>query len=255
MNLPSLTPRTLILIGAFAASFQVVATAPASLIPALAGFSRAGLRYEEARGSVWNGTLRGVDAMGLRLGDVEYEIAPFSLFAGHAGGVFFMSGGALEGDGRARIGPFGGVEISNARLLFDLGAATRYAFLGEPLAGSLRADVVRLVLSKKGCVESQARLLTDVLAAPARRLKARAFDLAGSGSCDNGDFLVELSGKGEEGAVAVSIRISPSMAYWLAATVVPVREDVAAALQTLGFRNKDGELTIGAEGVIGSHRS
>lgn len=255
MILSSLTPRTMILIGAFAASFQAVATAPASLVPGLAGLSRAGVRYEEARGSVWNGTLRGVDARGFRLGDVEYEAAPFSLFAGHAGVRFRMSGGALEGDGRARISPFGGVEISHAHLLFNLGAATRYAFLGEPLAGSLRADVVRLVISKKGCVESQARVLTDVLAAPARRLKARPFDLVGSGRCDNGDFLIDLSGEGEEGAVALSVRIAPSSAYSLTATADPAREDVAAALRRLGFHDKDGELTIDAEGIIGSHGS
>jgi hypothetical protein len=143
MKPSGLSSRLLVLIAAFATSFEAVAIAPASLLPAVAGFSRAGLRYEEARGSIWRGVLTGVEGGGYRLGDVEFELAPLSLLAGGAAVGLRMSGGAIEGDGKLRLSAFGGGEIRNARFLFDLGAAERYSFFGQRLEGLARADIVR----------------------------------------------------------------------------------------------------------------
>jgi hypothetical protein len=252
MKPSGLSSRLLVLIAAFATSFEAVAIAPASLLPAVAGFSRAGLRYEEARGSIWRGVLTGVEGGGYRLGDVEFELAPLSLLAGGAAVGLRMSGGAIEGDGKLRLSAFGGGEIRNARFLFDLGAAERYSIFGQRLEGLARADIVRLVFSKKGCVEAQARLYTNALAAPARRLGRNPLDLAGAGRCEAGDLVVALSGENEEGAVSLTIRLSPAMTYTVSAGVETASEDVAAALEAFGFERRGGELTIGANGTIGS---
>lgn len=252
MTSSGLSSRSLLLFGAFAATFAAITSAPASLLPALAGFDKTGVRYEQARGSLWSGTLTNVETRGVRLGEAAYQLAPLSLLTGAADLRFRLQGGDLAGSGRARFGFLGEATLSEAKLIFDLGAARRYGLMGEPLTGMLRAEVVEIALTRDGCVSAQARFMTDVLAGPASKLGARGFDLAGAGSCEGGDFIADLWGDGDDGAVSLRIRVRPDMTYAFEASAAPAREEVEMALRALGFEEKDGELTIGAEGTIRS---
>lgn len=249
------TARTLILVCVGAASFQAVASAPASLLPAISGFSRMGVAYEEARGRFWSGALSGVEIFGIELGDVEYEVAPLSLLRGRISLKFRLSGGSLVGAGRARLSPFGRIGVRDARLQFDLGARDRHVFLGEPLKGNIRADVKKMVFTDAGCIEADARLTTTVLAAQTKHLESRAVDLRGGGHCDGRDLAVSLVGDGDDGAISVSLRLTPSMTYSLSASVTPSRPELSTALQAIGFAKRDGELTFGTEGTIRAHGS
>lgn len=251
-NSPRLPARTLMLIAAFTASFQAVAAAPASLLPAFAGLSRAGVRYEAARGSLWNGSLVGVDALGLRLGAVDFELAPLALFAGRAVVAFRISGGAVEGEGRLRLNFLGGGALTATRLTFDPAAARRHAVVDELLDGGVRAEVDRLAFSSAGCADGAVRIATDIASAPARRSGGRGFGLSGAGRCDNGDLVVDLAGEGEDGAASLAIRLSPARTYSIAAIVSPAREEIADALAALGFERRNGELAFDADGTIGS---
>lgn len=255
MNASGISARQLVLIAAFVAFFEAVAIAPASLLPTIGGFSRSGVGYEKARGSIWRGVLSGTRIDGYNLGEIEFELHPLSLFAGAAAVGFRMSGGAIEGSGALRLSAFGGGEIRNARLVFDLGAAQRFSFLGQPLEGRARADISRLVFSNVGCVEAEADLFTDALAAPARRLGRRPLDLSGPGRCEAGDVVVALRGENEDATVTLTVRVSPARTYSLTAEVDPAGDDVSAALAALGFERRNGELTISTNGTIGSSGS
>jgi len=244
--------RFLAILSGAAAALYCVAAAPASFIAAFALSKSADVSIERATGTIWEGALEGVRAKGVLLGDISYATNPLALLTGRLAGDLTAGGGALAGRAKASVGADGSAIIEDAQILFELDAATRFAFLGAPLDGTVRADIDRLVLSPRGCIASAAKIRTDVLAAPAKRFAAEAFDLSGEAACSGRDLLVALSGKGGEGAVTLSIRISPSLAYTLIAEAQPARTEVAEALQVLGFQRVNGALTIGARGVINS---
>ncbi len=210
------------------------------------------MSIERATGTIWNGALEGVRAEGVLLGDLSFKTNPLALLMGRLDIDVSAGGGALTGKGHVSVGVDGRATIENAQLLFELDAATRFSFLGAPLEGSVRADINRLVVTRQGCIASAAKIRTDVLAAPAKRFAAEAFDLSGESQCSGRDYLVSLSGNGGEGAVTLSIRISPNLAYTLIAEAQPARTEVAEALQFLGFQRTNGALTIAATGVIHS---
>lgn len=247
-----LSARLLAICCGAAAFVYCAAAAPASFIAAFAIPKSAGVSVDRATGTIWRGAIEGVRAQGILLGDISYRTNPLALLGGRLAADLNAGGGALSGRGKASVSIDGRTVVEDARLLFELNAATRFAFLGAPLAGTVRADIDRLVVSRQGCLESAATIKTDVLSAPAKRFAAEAFDLSGDGHCSGRDFLASLVGRGGDGAVTLTIRISPDLAYTLIAEAQPARTEVAEALQFLGFERANGVLTIGTRGVIRS---
>lgn len=245
-----LSIRTLSIVFASAAAIMIAASAPASIIAAAARRVNADLSIAETRGTVWKGALAGVSAEGVVLGDIAYTTNVFSLLSGSLAADIRVNGGALNGNAKAALTPFGRLSVWDATFTFSLSAANRYALLGTPLQGTVRADVDHIAISKAGCATGSARLWTDVLVAPAKRFDSEAFDLAGEGVCEDGTFVVTLSGQGGEGAVSLSLRITPQLTYMLTAEAQPARREVADALQVLGFERANGVLTMGATGAI-----
>lgn len=244
--------RTLSFIFAIAAAVMIASSAPASILANLVRRANSTVFVEEASGSLWRGHLKGVSAQGVRIGDVAFKTHPLSLLMGRLAADVSVSDGALAGKGEIAIAPDGRLTVSGAKFVFSLDAANRYAILGTPLSGAVRAEIDRLSISKKGCVGGSARLWTDVLIAPAKRFQSEAFDLSGEGQCVGGNFVVALSGQGGEGAVSLSLSVSPTLSYVLSAEAQPSRREVADALQILGFERTNGVLTIGATGIIRS---
>lgn len=243
------TARMLLLVGAFAASFQLVAAAPASLVLAFGSIGAAGVAADSATGTLWNGTLHGAAADGVALGDVAFALDAVALAAGRLKADVALSGGSLTGAGVVATSG-GRLVLKDAAFAFDLSAATRYAFLGAPLTGTLRAEVKELIIGKNGCERVEAVLWSDVLAGPAKRFAGEGLDLAGAARCEGDDFAATLAGDGAEGAVRMNVAVAPSMTYTLTASAQPVRREVAQALQAFGFREENGALTIAMSGVV-----
>lgn len=244
--------RPLFAAGAGAFLLAGIAGAPASLLPALLGFEKHGVRYENAQGSFWRGSISGVSATEIYVGDIDYRIRPAALLRGALSARLTASGGALVGKGDFSIGLGGLAQVNGASFGLDLGALRGYAFLGEPLRGDLRLEVERLAFSKRGCRRANADIWSDILEAPARRIGAPVMPLSGALACDGDDLLASLSGDGEEGRVALTLRVTPALTYQLDATAEPKRLEMREALQSLGFRRQDDALTIGTRGAIRS---
>jgi hypothetical protein len=198
---------------------------------------------------LWRGELKGVSMRGARLGDVAFRTEALHVLTGRFAAEIEARDGALTGKGHLSLGP-GGVSIRHAKFVFDLAAANRYAILGSPLSGAVRTEIEHLAWSRKGCFRGGGKLWTDVLVAPAKRFQTKAFDLAGEGACVDGDLVVALSGKGEEGAVSLSLKVSSDFTYVMTAEAQPARTEVAEALQIIGFQRSNGVLTIGTTGAI-----
>lgn len=242
---------SLFVAGAIAFASALFASAPASLLPGLLGFEKHGVRYESVEGAIWRGVFTGVSVDGIYLGDIGYRLRLIALLRG-ALAAHITAAGALEGSGDISIGARGTAGVKAASFDFNLGALKHYAFLGEPLRGNVRLEVERFAFSPQGCLRADVRAWSDVLEAPARRIDAPAMPLAGTISCDGDDVLASLAGDGEEGSVALALRVTPSLTYQVDATVAPTRLEMREALQSLGFRREDDRLTIGTRGAIRS---
>ncbi|GAB4533820.1 MAG: hypothetical protein Kow00133_21510 [Amphiplicatus sp.] len=240
----------LVLLGAAAFAATVLASLPASLVPMLAGFHRYDVGWRKAEGSLWRGRIEGVVYRGAPLGEASFRMRPLSLLAGTLAADLSFQGGALEGQARAAVGLGGRIALEDADLVFDLGAARRYLFLGAPLEGSARITLDELVLTRRGCLAAAGEISTDALARRARRMGGQGFALAGTASCENRELVLALSGRGAEGEAALTMRVRPDYTYALEAAVEPAREDLGQALETFGFAREDGVLTYGSTGAI-----
>ncbi|MBB5518751.1 type II secretion system protein N [Amphiplicatus metriothermophilus] len=242
--------RPLVFLAAAAFAISVLANLPASLVPVLAGFDRYDVAWRKAEGSLWRGRIEGVVYRGAPLGAVSFRVRPLSLLSGGLAAELDFRGGALEGATRASVGLGGRIAFEGADLVFDLGAARRYLFLGAPLEGSARIALDKLVLTRRGCLAARGDLSTDVLARRARRMGGEGFVLAGTAVCENHELVLDLSGRGAEGAASLVMRVRPDYTYALEAAVEPARADLGLALETFGFAREDGVLTYGSTGAI-----
>jgi hypothetical protein len=238
--------RRLLAVAAFAAGFQLTATAPASLATA---FSGGRLTVAKASGTLWNGRLSDARLNGVALGEVVFSVDGLSLFTLGPTAHLRLDGGALGGEGRVRAS-FGGLSVFDARLEFDLAAAGRYAFLGAPLEGKVRATVRELKLNRSGCAAADIDVWTDVLAAPARRLDGAPLDLSGGASCADGALLADLSGESADGSARLNLAVAPDMTYTLDAAAEPARAEIAEALRVFGFREGEGAMSLAMSGVL-----
>jgi hypothetical protein len=244
----SLSSRSLTVILAIATAALIVATAPATIVGA--ALNKEGVAVAAASGSVWRGELKGVSVQGVKIGDVAYAADPVAILTGRFAARAAIRNGAVNGAGRIAASLGGRVVVTNAKFTFALDAARRYAILGAPLAGTLRVDASKITFSGEGCLEGSAKLWTDALMGPAKRVGSKAFDLAGDGACKGRNFVVALAGRGGDGAVSVNLSVSPALTYVVNVEAEPARTEVAEALQILGFENANGVLTMAATGAL-----
>lgn len=250
MRSTPLPTRALLALGAFAAGFQLVAAAPASLALALVSSAAPGFAASKAEGRLWGGSLVDARYGDIRLGRIDFALRGVSLLAGRLAIDVKSAGGALIADGRLGIGIGGAWSLSDANLEFDLAETRRYSFLGAPLAGKARARVAAFAIGARGCKSIDATVWTDVLSAPARRFSSDALELMGPAVCDDGSFVVDLFGEGVDGRVEFKLAIAPDLTYELAANAYPARRDIADALMVLGFRNTGESLAIAMSGAL-----
>lgn len=251
---PALSARLLLAVGAFAAGFQLVSAAPASLALAVLAGAAPGFAAVRAEGRLWGGSLVDAHYGDIPLGRVDFALRGVSLLAGRLSADVRIAGGALSAEGRIGIGLDGRVSLASPGLEFDLGAARRHSFLGAPLVGKARARVTALSFGPKGCEAADATVWTDVLSAPARRISGDALELMGPASCKEGRIVADLFGEGVDGRVEFQLAVGPDLAYELSASAYPARRDIADALLALGFRSAGDRLAIAASGVLRTGR-
>jgi general secretion pathway protein N len=244
--------RILVALGAFAAGFQLVAAAPASLALALASNAAPEFSASKAEGTLWSGRLVGARYGDVALGDVEFALRGVSLLAGRLSVDLTSAGGALLARGRATLGLGGAASLTDATIEFDLAEARRYSFLGAPLTGKARARVASFAFDARGCKVLDATAWTDVLTAPARRLSSDALELMGPASCEAGTVVIRLFGEGVDGRVDLALAVAPDLTYQVSANAYPARREIADALKALGFSDAGGKLAFAASGALRS---
>ncbi len=229
---------------------------PASLAIAWFAPENSPLRYGGVQGTVWSGRLSGASVSGLRLGDVDWTLSPWSLLLRRPQVALRFSG---DLDGRAGLRREGGVvALDDVELRFP----ARWLEPALDLPGmSLTGRVVLTV--PRGTVHGV--LLAD-LQGTAVWLDA---GMRGAANAALGEFGAEfastplggLAGRVEDRAGPLSVQGTFNLAltgYELDARIAPRVADPAIhqALQLLGERAPDGTRRFQAQGrlLLGASR-
>ena len=240
----------LIALGAVAFFACLVAAAPASIIPVLIGLDHRRVAYSGVEGSVWGGEIRNLTVSGVAMGNISYRLSPVSLLTLAPRIEIAARDGAVRGKGVLRAGFGPRVELADTAVDVDLAPFAQRGIMGAPVEGTAQVSVTRLVLTRAGCREAEARLWTDVLDAPVRRFRGADFPMAGVARCSGDDLVAALAGDNADGSVELELRVRPDLSYELAATARLEEEELASALKVFGFEDSNGALVYGSAGVL-----
>jgi len=227
----------------------ILATAPASLSAWALARSSPLISIARAEGTVWRGKLSSVAYNGVTIGDIDYRLRVLPLLLARADFDTQISGGALLGRARLRLGPdfFALLDVDAN---FDLGAVRKYTFFGIRYEGAalLKADHLRL--THKGCTAIDAALSTTAVESLSSRWSGGDFPMAGALTCREGAMVAELSGEGVDGKARIVVSIGPDYAYSIRVAAEPRRQDLSRALQQFGFEKKGDALSYEAVGAL-----
>ncbi len=241
----------LIRIGIAAFLITAIAIAPASLITPILNANAATIQYQEVRGTVWKGEIRGVSTGDVYLGNITFKVRPLALLTAAAAADIIAQDGAAIGSGRLSVSLITRrLAVADANFAFNLSAVRRYSLFGIPYQGRIEARRASFVWSRSGCQSAAGEIRTDVLDASSRALVGESLLLAGPAACDAGQVLVTLRGGNREGETEIKIAIDPAMTYRVVASVDLGRADLENNLRRLGFEDGDGVLVYDAIGAL-----
>jgi hypothetical protein len=240
----------LILCGVASFFMVAVATAPASLFSVFLGGDRQ-VAFADVSGTIWNGSIEGLSAAGVPLGDVTFKLSPFSLLTLSPRVALSAQDGAILGRGIVSVEHGNRLSLSDVNMRIDLGATAPSGVLGQPAQGTAEITIDRLRFSQKnGCGLAQGTIFTDVLNAPAQRYDLPELPLAGSLTCDGNTLVIAMTGENNRAETQMTVRILPNLTYEVTAVARSDEDDVSSALKFFGFEDQNGELTYGAAGVF-----
>lgn len=241
--------RVLVLCAILTAGYTALADIPASVAPLIAGFSKRGVAYEGASGTIWRGVLHGVSLGGARVGDVAFTTDAFALLGGAARAKFSVNGGALRGDGAATVNLFKKVTLRNVAVTLDLSAFRTMRVLDQPVQGAARVTISRLDLTGDRCARAEGMVTTDVLAVVAQAYNKHGFPMSGALACRNGELSLALAGHDDGLSATAELRLKKGFKIASSAALKSADPEIALALQTLGFRNEGGVWRAETRGV------
>ncbi|WP_411818294.1 type II secretion system protein N [Hyphococcus sp. DH-69] len=231
----------------------VVTMLPASLVSTFVNFDRQRVSYMAANGTIWNGSFENVNIGSAPLGDISFRLSALSLLTLFPKFDLSAKEGAVIGDAIVSVNPAQRITIADLNADLDLGALAPYGILGAPTQGIARVSADKIALSpKKGCINADGTLWTNVLNAPAFRHDMPALPLNGDVTCEGEQLLVVLEGENDRAGAEIILRINKDLAYELAARAYSPEDDINSALRFLGFEDADGELVYGSAGIFRS---
>jgi len=233
--------RALFLTGLVAFLVFAIVRVPASVVIPMLG-TPAGIAYSGAEGTMWQGKLRQVTAMGQPLGDAAFSIAPLPLLLGAPEADIKLSGGNLQGGFRWKND--GGHEISNLDMMLD--AKARLGRQG--MSGALRLTGGSFLFTAGGrCLEGAGDMRSNILE---RGLGIEGLMLTGQLVCRDGQMQVMMGGTMQGLDIAIDGNIGGENAQPLSATLTPAAgADIPDELRQLLSRYS---FTPRADGSLGA---
>lgn len=185
-----LSLRTLLSVGVTAFVAFLILLMPARVALSLTG-AQTLLTYQEARGSIWQARLLGVQVRGRPLGAVELGVSPFALLTGSLNADVRFSGAGRQGSFTLRKDKTTAVDALDMAL--DVNAVFGLAALNGVVTvrdGSLSYDQGR-------CTSGSGAVRTNILESGFAATGIQAPVLAGALGCAAGQPAYTLSGENE----------------------------------------------------------
>lgn len=223
-----------------------VSMVPLSAVLGWSGVSAAGLRYQAAHGSVWNGQLEGASLRGIDLGTVETSLRAFDLVTGSLTLDWRLRDGEVEGKGTLSRGLGGTTTLRDA----DLAGRLDRMPLIMPVTGAFSWSVSRLSLSPRGCERADGTLTTSPRVRYSAEREWVSPPLEGALVCDDRALVLPLKGTRGSERLDLEARIAPDLGYNVTLSVATRDEAVQNGMALMGFEERAGTFTYAQAGAL-----
>lgn len=202
-----------------------------------------GVHWTQTEGTVWNGRMMGVYLNGQPVGDVNIALRPASLLTlspevevqwGGAGG---RGAGVVRLAGRA-------IEASDLRVEQRISAMESLTPELRAIGGIFRLSGGAFRIDASQCETATGELTADTLSLAAQQFGRDFSALTGSLTCENGAFLIDMSGSSSAGDT-LSLNAEASL---LGSSTIEVAantndDDIETLLANAGFSRENGVWT------------
>ncbi len=190
-------------------------------------------------GSVWDGQVRGLD----HIGTADFQLDLKALMSDELPLSFASQSPAMTTSGQASPRQLKDIRFSG--ILAKL--PTRDGRLKE-LAGQVIIQVKELKIEDGGCAFAAGQLSTDFLALNQSRWQWQGPSLVGPISCEEGEILVNLSGRENRQIIHADLRLSKTGSYGANITVETDQIEAGVVLPLYGFEKQDRQYKLTEQG-------
>lgn len=188
-------------------AFFLIVSLPMATAIGWSGLAARGFSARGASGSVWAGLAVDMAFGTVRLGDLKLSLSPLALFTGHAKFSFEPLGGDAAG---AR----GALSAGSSDFALDH-VSGRLRVDGLAPAGGTASFTLRdvsLRFASGRCTSASGGVAAEIGMADAMP-GGRPLSFSGNAACEDGRFLLPLTGRSEAGDASLYIRIDGAGAY------------------------------------------
>ncbi|MAK62215.1 MAG: hypothetical protein CMK09_14695 [Ponticaulis sp.] len=218
----------------------LVVTLPAEFVMQRLVRSEPAIRYAQANGTVWNGSVHGIQYDQQSIGSARIETDWLSIFSGKLSSLVRINDGVVNGRGRVSAGLTGQIEIEDLRLSGSTVELTNIRKEIRDLAGEYTLSIRNATLWDGRCRSASGTVWTDLLTKMDRTVDWTGPELTGPVSCRDGRFVLTLTGEtpGQE-TVDATLEIGLDATGAFEAEVTNAQQETGRALTLIGFLNSD----------------
>ena len=217
----------------------LIAGFPLSKALEWSGATKRGLTYQSAYGTIWSGSLTGVNVLGQPVGHVTLDTNALSLLTGQIKASIVISGQVGEASGQVQLGPD---HLTVRNFLADINVQS-LVYLDPRLRqtpSTLNTSTRVLRLSFTGaCLEGEAAMQSDLLTSVGRQWRWEGPLLVGDLSCNSGALDVSIQNDGGPDKINANLSVPDIQSYSIRADVQTGNQDVIQALIALGFNKEN----------------
>ena len=217
----------------------LIAGFPLSKALEWSGASKRGLTYQSAYGTIWSGSLTGVNVLGQPVGRVTLDTNAISLLAGHIKASIVVSGQVGEASGQIQLG-LDHLTVRNFIADIDVQSLVYLDPRLRQTPSTLNTSTRVLKISYTGaCLEGAAAVQSDLLTSIGRQWRWEGPLLLGDLSCNSGALDVAIQNDGGADSISAILSVPDIQSYSIRADVQTGNQDVIQALIALGFNREN----------------
>lgn len=229
--------KRLLFIVVFVFSFAValVAAVPLSFVMRVSGIAAGNVSWQQARGTVWNGQVTGLEVEGQPAGTLSLTLRPADILRAELGHDLIWSGPAGRGAAQVSLSP-DAISVRNGRAEVAVDTSRVSSRLPQHEA-VLQITGANMSFRGTDCISGDGKVATKGLSGISTGYGMNWPELSGVVRCNAGEVLVDLSGTADDGA---SIQVTASLRGGGRMELTNVPETHAQALLLAGFTNQSG---------------